>query len=169
MIWSNITTVRDSYGQIMGEPERMGLCNEKYASEIKGIWRLICEKHGMDLDEFYDANMYIGAERFETLCFVSFAYEQKELVRKYLIQNLNKEPRDIYASSMPGINIVYETKDYKLLSIEREQTKLADGIKRLAMDYVRGITPIVTDCNLHISFFHPAMANYNGYGLARQD
>lgn len=108
----------------------MGLCNEKYVSEIKGIWRLLCEKHGMDLDEFFDANMYIGAERFETLCFVSFAYEQKELVRKYLVQNLNKEPRDIYASSMPGINIVYETKDYKFLSIEREQTKLADGIER---------------------------------------
>ena len=39
----------------------------------------------------------------------------------------------------------------------------------MAIQYVKEIVPIVTECNLKISFYHPKMKEYNGYGLARQD
>jgi len=162
-------TLKDSYEQIIGNPERMGLCDEEQKRKIAEIWRFICVKHNLNLDEYYDSNMYVGAERFETMCFSAFAYTQKESVGDYLLKALQTKPRDIFASSMPGVNIVYETADYERLDLENKQEELSKKIKELAIEYVYKIAPIVTECNLKVTFYHPKMKTYSGYGLARQD
>lgn len=162
-------TLKDSYEKIIGNPERMGLCSEEQKLKIMEIWYSICLKYNLNLDEYYDSKMYVGAERFETMCFSAFAYTQKEIVQDYLLKTLQTKPRDIFASSMPGVNIVYETADYERLNIEEKQEELSEKIKELAIDYVHEIAPIVTECNLKVTFYHPKMENYNGYGLARQD
>lgn len=162
-------TLKDSYEQIIGNPERMGLCSEEQKRKIAEIWHSICVKHSLNLDEYYDSKMYVGAERFETMCFSAFAYTQKEIVCYNLLETLQTKPRDIFASSMPGVNIVYETADYERLNLEEKTEELSEKIKELAINYVHGISPIVTECNLKVTFYHPKMENYNGYGLARQD
>ena len=162
-------TLKDSYEQIIGNPERMGLCSEEQKRKIAEIWHFICVKHNLNLDEYYDPKMYVGAERFETMCFSAFAYTQKESVRDYLLKTLQTKPSDIFACSMPGVNIVYETADYERLNLAKKQEELSKKIKELAIEYVHEIAPIVTECNLKVTFYHPKMENYNGYGLARQD
>ncbi len=162
-------TLKDSYEQIMGNPERMGLCSEVQKAKISEIWYSICVKHNLNLDEYFDSKMYVGATRFETMCYSAFAYIQKEIVHDYLLKTLQTKPRDIFASSMPGVNIVYETEDYERLNIEEKTEELSEKIKELAINYVHGISTIVTECNLKVTFYHPKMENYNGYGLARQD
>lgn len=164
-----IYTLGDSYEQMIGMPEHMGLCDEKAKSKIIQIWRSVCIKYGLRLAEYYDSRMYVGITRFETLCFSSFAYTKKEVVQEFLLHTLHIKPRNIYASSMPGINIVYETKDYKQLNIGEKQVWLANEIKELAIKYVSEYTPMVKECNLRITFYHPEMKTYNAYGLARQD
>lgn len=162
-------TLNDSYEQIIGESERLGLCSEEQKRMIVEVWHFICVKHNLNLDEYYDSKMYVGAGRFETMCFSAFAYTQKERVSDYLLKTLQIKPRDIFASSMPGVNIVYETADYERLNLEKKQEELSKKIKGLAIEYVHEIAPIVTECNLEVTFYHPKMENYNGYGLARQD
>lgn len=162
-------TLNGTYERIMGMPERMGLCSEEQRPGILECWKSVCMKYNMNLEEYYDSDMYVGVERFETRCFANFAYSQKDMVGDYLAKELGVRPKVIYSSSMPGINIVYDTLVYKMLQLDKKKDILSEKIKEMALQYVREIVPTVSECHLKITFYHPKMKEYNGYGLARQD
>ncbi len=147
----------------------MGLCSEEQRMGILECWKSVCIKYNVNLEEYYDPDMYVGVERFETRCFANFAYSQKEMVRNYLVRALGVQPKEVLASSLPGINVVYETVDYLRLGLDKKKETLSEKIQEMALQYVREIVPMVTECNLKITFYHPMMKEYNGYGLRRQD
>lgn len=162
-------TLKDSYKKIIGMPERMGLCSEEQRTGILECWKSVCIKYNVNLEEYYDPDMYVGVECFETRCFANFAYSQKEMVRNYLVRALGVQPKEVLASSLPGINIVYETVDYLRLGLDKKKDTLSEKIQEMALQYVREIVPMVTECKLKITFYHPMMKEYNGYGMRRQD
>ena len=88
----------------------------------------------------------MGVERFETRCFANFAYSQKEMVRNYLVRALGVQPKEVLASSLPGVNIVYETVDYLRLGLDKKKDTLSEKIQEMALQYVREIVPMVTEC-----------------------
>jgi len=162
-------TLNDTYKRIIGMPERMGLCSEEQRMGILECWKSVCIKYNVNLEEYYDPDMYVGVECFETRCFANFAYSQKEMVENYLVRALGVQPKEVLASSLPGINIVYETVDYLRLGLDKKKETLSEKIQEMALQYVREIVPMVTECKLKITFYHPMMKEYNGYGLRRQD
>ena len=164
-----LRALSDSYDRIIGTPERMGLVNKEIRSDILMLWSKTLETDPELKEDFYDPDMYIGADRYETVCYSQFAYESKDDVNTYLTDKLKKSPRGIFASSSPGINIVYETDDYHMLGIDDIKDELVNDIIKMARDSVRKKFGCEIECNLCVKFWHPAMENYNGYGLARQD
>ena len=161
--------VSDSYERIIGEPERMGLVNKKVRSDILSLWSDCVMDCHEEENGFFDDQMYIGVNRYETVCYARFAYDHKNEVNSYLVKRLNKAPRDIYASSAPGINIVYETNDYNDLGIENIKDELISNIIKMAKDSVRASIGCDVECSLSVKFWHPKMEGYHGYYLARQD
>ena len=158
-----------SYDELIGEPERMGLVDESRVPEIRTLWRETLDRNAEDYNEWYDELMYIGIGRYDDLCFSKFAYEHKDEVFNYLVKRLGKPPKAVYASSSPGINIVYETADYKTLMIEYKQDNMIYDIKEMAKQFVKKEYGGEIVCNLHVKFWHPEMQGYSGYGLSRQD
>jgi len=98
-----------------------------------------------------------------------FAREQKTQIGRYLYKTLRREPWMIYASSSPGVNIIYETEDYKELKIEERREKLSEDICRMAAEYVKEQYGEDIPCLLSVRFYHPEQKGFNGYGLSRED
>ena len=159
----------DSYDRIIGEPERMGLIDTHARSGILSIWSDLLDDSLEEKEMFFDEDMYIGAGRYETLCYKSFAYDKKEDVNRYLIQRLKTGPKKIYAESSPGINIIYESDDYNRLNIDLLKDELKAHIIEMAKESIERSCGQGIECNLTVKFWHPLMKGYNGYWLARED
>ena len=159
----------ESYRKII-ESERMGLVNDGYFAKILPLWREYLEAKGADLEEFYDTHMYIGASYYDKLCYADFAYGQKAKVQEYLRNTLGTAPRSVYASSMPGVNVVYETADFERMNLtdSNKYDKIKNGIIAMAREYVEGKFGTV-EFHFDAKIWHPKMKGYNGYGLARED
>lgn len=164
-----LNALSDSYDRIIGTPERMGLVSSKMRKEILLIWSETLYTDPGLKKAFFDPDMYIGTDRYETVCYSQFAYDHKNDVNAYLTEKLKKFPRSIYASKNPGINIVYETDDYDMLGIDEIKDELINDIIKMAKDSIREKLGCEIECSLSVKFWHPAMEGYNGYGLARQD
>lgn len=158
-----------SYEEII-ETKNSGLVNDKYYRPIRDAFREYAESENMNIEECYDRKMYIGTSNYDDRCYKEFAYKQKDIVRSYLETKLGKAPYKIYASSMPSVNIVYETKDYNDLNLcdEALSRTVCTEIMSLATRFVESKYGRLV-CHFHVNIFHPGMDNYNGYGLARED
>ena len=158
------------YEKIVCDHKPQGLVNEEYFEKIRTVWFEYSSGKYVDYKEYYDSKMYIGTSCFDDECFTRFARENKQIIEQYLLKTLGKAPAKIYASSMPGINIVYSTADFELLNLKDDQkrNKACDGIIGLARESVgKEYGPLT--CRLDIRFYHPEMKEYNGYGLSRED
>ena len=164
-----LLAVSDSYDRIIGKPERMGLIDTGARSRILSLWSDSLNSSPKEKELFCNEMMYIGVGRYETFCYRSFAYDKKEDVNRYLISRLKKGPKNIYANSLPGINIVYETDDYISLGIDKIKDELESHIIEMAEESIERSCGQRIECNLTVRFLHPLMEGYNGYGLARQD
>ena len=158
-----------SYDDLIGEPARMGLVDESRYLEIRTLWRESLDRDAQDFTDWYDKKMYIGVDRYDDMVFSEFAYEHKAEVMDYLVKKLGRTPRDIYAASSPGINIVYETAYYNKLMIEYKKDNMIHDIIDMAKQFVRDKYGDGIACNLYVRFWHPEMEGYSGYGLSRQD
>lgn len=165
-----IKAKHSDYEKIICDYRPQGLVNEDYYQKISAVWFDYVSSKYEDYGEYYDPKMYIGTDCFDDECFEMFAREQKPLVKQYLTDFLGKAPDKIYASSMPGIYIVYSTLDYLFLNLGKDEfrNKVRDGIIKLARDHVEEKHGELT-CNLDVKFYHPRMKEYNGYGLSRED
>lgn len=166
----NIKVKHADYEKIICDYRPQGQVNEEYSQKILAVWLDYVSAKYEDYQEYYDPRMYIGTDCFDDECFEMFAREQKQLVKQYLERFLGKAPDKIYASSMPGIYIVYSTLDYMFLNLGNDglRNKVRDGIIGLAREHVEKQYGELT-CNLDVKFYHPRMKEYNGYGLSRED
>ena len=158
-----------SYREII-ESEAMGLVNDGYYEKILPVWHEYLQSKNADMDECYDADMYIGASYYDKLCYCDFAYGQKEKVKEYLWASVGKTPRDLYASTLPGLNIVYETADFKKLKLNDPERieKIKNDIFNMAREFVEdNYGP--AEFHFNVTVWHPKMQCYNGYGMARED
>ena len=146
-----------------------GLVNKEYREKILALWLEYVSGKYEDYSEYYDPEMYIGVTCFDELCFERFAREEKQLVLKYLISTLGKAPEKIYASSEPGISIVYNTFDYLKLKLHKESVKaqVCDGIIDLAKEYAEKKYGRL-ECRLNVKIFHTRSKGYDYY-LTRED
>ncbi|MBO4449935.1 MAG: hypothetical protein J5777_05075 [Clostridiales bacterium] len=158
------------YERIICENRPQGLVNEEYFQKISAVWFDYVSAKYEDYKEYYDPQMYIGTHCFDDECYERFAREQKDLVERFLIRTLGKAPEKLYASGLPGFNIVYGTIDFWRLKLGNDevQSKIRDGIIELAKENVEKKYGPLT-CNLDVRFYHPKMKGYNGYWLFRED
>lgn len=141
-----------------------------FDKKILPLWREYLVAKGADLEACYDTKMYIGASYFDKHCYADFAYGQKDKVQDYLRNTLGTQPRNVYASSKPGVNIVYETEDYERMNLgdADKSDKVRNAITDMARTYVEDkFGPI--EFHFDVAIWHPKMQGYNGYGLARED
>lgn len=160
----------DEYNKSLDTPDsrRTEILKDEIRKKIIPVWLKVIRETGLSPENYYDNSMQIGAINVDRRYYTEFARSQKEQIREYLNRHLHQEPWQIYASSQPGVNIVYKTEDYISLQIEEWQDELTEGIRKLAEEYVRrkyGYVP----CVLSVRFYHPRMVGYNGYGMARED
>lgn len=80
--------------------------------------------------------------------------------------NVNLE--EYYAPDMYVGVERFETRCFANFAYSQKET-LSEKIQEMALQYVREIVPMVTESKLKITFYHPVMKEYNGYGLRRQD
>lgn len=166
----DIKAKQADYEKIVCDYRPQGLVNEEYYKKISAVWLDHVSAKYEDYGEYYDPKMFIGTDCFDDECFEMFAREQKKLVEQYLKESLGKAPDRIYASSVPGIYIVYSTVDYLFLNLGKEErrNRIRDGIIGIARDHVEKKYGSLT-CNLEVKIYHPHMKEYNGYGLSRED
>lgn len=160
----------DEYNKILDTPDsrRTEILNDEIRNKVIMVWLKVIRETGLSPENYYDNAMQIGTTNVDRRYYTEFARTQKAQIRDYLVKKLHTGPRDVYASSLPGVSIVYETDDYIRLKIDECQDELTEGIRKMAEEYVRkkyGYVP----CVLSVWFYHPGMAGYNGYGLARED
>lgn len=146
-----------------------GLVNKEYHEKILALWLKYVTGKYEDYSEYYDPQMYIGVVCFDDLCYERFAREEKQLVLRYLMGALGKEPFKIYASSEPGISIVYNTFDYLRLKLNKASVKagIRDGVIDLAKEHVEKKYGQL-ECRLDVRIFH-TRSKANDYYLTRED
>lgn len=154
---------------LTGEAEYNLFQQEAYKNIAVSAWQKAVRESGLASDEYYDSDMHIGASNMHRKYLEEFARGRKRQIREYLYKTLHGEPWRIYASSTPGVYIVYETEDYKKLEIESCGEKLAEDIRKMAGEYVKQQYGAEIPCWLSVEFLHPEMEGYNGYGLSRED
>lgn len=165
----------DSYGELIGEPRSMGLVKEDTALRIKEFLRSMFEsedsdlKTRIDMAEFYDKDMYIGVGSWEKICYMEYVYKHTDEVRECVIETTGAIPKNVYAASTPGINIVFETKEYRRHRIRRSEDKLIANIRLLADRYVQDKYKCPIEGMLKVKIWTPDTEGYSAYGLARQD
>ena len=152
-----------------GEDEYNRFRQEGYSNITLPAWREAVRETGLPFDDYYDNEMHIGADNVHREYYEMFAREQKTQIGRYLYKTLRREPWMIYASSSPGVNIIYETEDYKELKIEERREKLSEDICRMAAEYVKEQYGEDIPCLLSVRFYHPEQKGFNGYGLSRED
>ena len=158
-----------SFEKIICEYRPQGLANKEYHEKILALWLEYVSAKYEDYSEYYDPQMYIGVNCFDDLCYERFAREEKQRVLRYLIGALGKAPEKIYASSEPGISIVYSTFDYMRLRLNIASVKasICDGVIDLAKEYAQKKYGPLT-CRLNVKIIHTRSKEYD-YFLSRED
>ncbi len=143
-----------------------------YEQRVMDIWRRVCIRHNVDTEQYCGVGPYISVVTVEHLM-CDYVLRRKECidkVRQYLERQCSRPVRNIYCSSIPAYNIVFTTEDYAANHIEERKEQLAAEIRSLILPHFReACRGMVLPYLLEVHFWHPAMPNYNGYGLARQD
>ena len=164
-----IMTKGNSYERLIGHPERMGLIDDSLREKVLEIYRESLDENDLEYSDYYDSMMYIEVSRYEKICYSDYAYNHKDEVEHYLKILIGKTPKSIYASSVPGLNIVYETEDYLSLKLEDRKDEIQGKIRNMADAFVEGKYGPGIKMDFKVTFWHPQMPGYNGYGLTRQD
>ena len=158
---------RNVYEAIVGEPKRMELLDSSLTRMVFALWKEVCIQAKVSSKEFYDNDMYIGVKDGSLLVYEYIARTYKREVKDILKQFLSIEPRNLYASSMPSIEIVYEKEDYD--GIKNKMDMAVSLIQSFFYDKAYEISGQHIAMRLQVHFWHPGMEGYNGYGLARED
>lgn len=165
-----ITNGEKNYERLKSSHPNTGLVKDEAAAVIRQLWHDICVEMSLNLEQLYDEDMYIGVVQAEEIFYTYYARNCKQQVGAIVRNIIGCMPRDIYASSMPGVNLVFETADYQRFQVELKTKKLEEKIRESAKIVVQGLTGgVEVPCTLQVCCYHPGMPTYNGYGLARED
>ncbi len=146
-----------------------GLINKDYSQQITDYLGKVSQETDLDISEYYDKEMYIGACSFERSCYMDFAYSQKAAVKKLVKKVSLSTPKDVLASSYPGLNIIFDTEEYKKGQISLFERKIIEEIKHLAKKYVLEKYDCSCKTILRVKIWTPDMKGYNAYSLYRED
>ena len=158
------------YDKLKSEHPNDGLVNNETEILLKDLWLSVCKEKNMELEQIYDPKMYVGVSRVEEMLYTYFARNYKLQILDIIKSIIGCAPRSLYASSLPGINIVFQEDIYERYKVAEKEKKLVEKIEALAFKTVKAITDgVEVDCVLQVKCWHPKMQGYNGYGLARED
>lgn len=148
-----------------------GMLDDRYKEQIDRIWRECCIRHKVDTDEYCGVGPYVSVKVTEGVIYnhTIRTPECRAEVADAVFRLSFKHPRKVYCSSMPSYNIVFEEADYLVAEIDRKKERITAEIRRIAEKHVSAAYGVELPDPLSVSFFHPKMPNYNGYGLARED
>ncbi len=160
----------ESFEKVRKENINQGLVNEESEIILRDLWLEVCQEKNLDLNQMYDPDMYVGVGRVEDTLYTYFARKYKPQIQTIIENVIGCRPRDLYACSIPGVNIVFEQDIFERYQVAEKENELKEKIKDLAVKTVKAITDgAEVKCNLHVNCWHPKMQGYSGYGLARED
>lgn len=149
-----------------------GVLDEHFKPTVMAIWREVCIRHNVDIDEYCDDDIHISVGVIEGIIYNHTIRDNacRAEVANAVYRISGRHPKHVYCSSTPSYNIVMETDDYFAADIDNIKGTLTAEIKRIAEKHVcEKYSGVSLDDPLNVSFYHPKMPTYNGYGLARQD
>ena len=148
-----------------------GILDPSYKEQVLDIWRRVCIDNGVDTEQYCGIGAYVSVGRVEGIICnnVIRSSECISAVEKAVVSLCGKRPRNVYCSSLPSYNIVFTAEDYISAGIDSKKDILSEKIRSIILPHFREICTYDVDMPLSVSFWHPEMPNYNGYGLARQD
>lgn len=147
----------------------MGLADDEIAQQVRSLIKN-SDMEQSKKEECYDKEMYIGVLSWDEFCYRDFVYNHKAQIQECIYEILSVNPSNIYASSLPGINIVYTTEDYRKYSIATYEEKIRERIIKLADDFVqKKYCEKLDNGRFSVKVWNPDMQGYSAYGLARQD
>lgn len=135
---------------------------------IKTIWRECVEQSEVIKSEYYDKKMHFTIQCFENMCYESYARYHKYEVENYFLRRFKLRPKAILASSVPSLNIVFETEDYERLDLAHFESSIQKDIKAMADRCVESHYGHL-DCDFKVNIYHPKKAGYSSYGMYRED
>ncbi len=160
------------YSRFIGTPPCMGLLAEDMAKEVRQVWQRLCEQYACNSESCCDENMYIFLESIHQSVFDRALRDCKQEIQLFLTRCLQM-PIDkvkIYVNSQPSCNMVFASQeDYRRSSVLFG--KVESGIRKIIYSRAEQLLKNISleENVLQIVFWHPDMAGYNGYGLARED
>ncbi len=148
-----------------------GVIDESYKEQIYRVWRDCCLRHGADIAEYCGIDMHISVASAEGVVYdnVIRRKECREEVADTVFRLSGVRPGNVYCSSQPSYNIVFEKEHYFAFDIENKKELIAAEIRAVVAHYVTSSYSKPLPEPLFVNFWHPQMPTYNGYGLARQD
>lgn len=158
------------YRRFIGIPPRMGLLEEDMAKEVRRLWRQLCEQNACNTEAYYDKDMYIFLNNIQDTVFTRALRDCKQEIQQFLTRCLQMPIDKIYVNSQPSCNIVFASReDYRRSSVLFG--KAESGIRKIIYSRAEQLfkSGSLEENVLQIVFWHPDMAEYNGYGLARED
>ncbi|MBQ6734638.1 MAG: hypothetical protein IJR00_06995 [Lachnospiraceae bacterium] len=162
-------TLGDTYEKMIHGTKNASVSPSRSA-ELLPLWKKTAAHFwNNEMSEYYDSDMDLFVKRYEDICYMSFAYDQKRMVKDYLRERLPIPMHEVFASSAPGLHIVYGRAEYEKMRIGELQEELREEIREMARKYVASVYGFPMECDFSVTFWHREMENYNGYGLARQD
>lgn len=160
----------ENFEKVKKENINQGLVNQQSEIILRDLWLEVCKEKNLDLNQMYNPDMYVGVGRVEDTIYTYFARKYKPQIQTIIENVIGCTPRDLYACSIPGVNIVFEQDIYERYQVAEKEKELEEKIKDLAVKTVKAITDgAEVKCNLHVKCWHPKMQGYSGYGLARED
>lgn len=160
----------ENFEKVRKENINQGLVNKESEIILRDLWLEVCKEKNLDMKQVYDPQMYVGVGRVEETLYTYFARKYKPQIQTIIENIIGCAPRDLFASSMPGINIVFEQETYERYQVAAKEKVLEEKLKDLAIKTVKAITNgMEVKGNLHVKCWHPKMQGYSGYGLARED
>lgn len=138
----------------------------EYASQIKEKWRELLAYHIYDVDEYHD-------EQMEFVEIDGEEYIIEQYVRNFKIdivdfmKSRNIKPKNIYCSSKPAYNIIYERKmEYEEASNEFDFIRMC--IKEHLKELITDDFKINVD-HLEVNFWNPFMPGYDERLMAKEE
>ncbi len=144
-----------------------GIVKQSITQTILPIWYDTCKLFNLDIDTYYDPEMYIGIKRADFDFYSYFTREYKPQITDIVIKTTGHNPEYVFASSGGYVAIIFTEEDY--MNVEENIEKIKDSIVTYAYSVVKEILSEVSLSPLSVHIYHLGMKTLNLYGLSRED
>ena len=160
----------------LGLNERLGAWerDDPRTDRVRQAWRKLLGPYEryepqIRLSEYYDEQMVVMFSDCEKRAVVEAVYRHRDALQRYITEAGWVPPSQVYACSLPGYNVVYESPaQYDQARRAGDFERIEDAARQMLAEALPGKEDVLREL-FTITFWHPGVEGYNPYGLARQD